>query len=773
MQTIPPPAAVVRAAGLPRLLIVEDERTIVATLRKQLQDAGYEVVGQTATGEDGVAQAGRLRPDLVLMDIHLAGDMDGVAAAGLIRSRFRLPVVFLTTDSSRAVLDRAKSTGPHGYLLKPPGRRELEVVVETALAKHRMERQQEERERWFAAVLKSIGDGVVAIDGAGRITFMNPVAEALTGWAGGEAGGQPVEDVLTLVHERTGAAVESPLHQAMREGTSIPLANHTVLISRDRSGRPIDDCAAPILGDDGQPLGGVMVFRDVTGQKASARTAAELAAIVTASSDAIVGVTSDGAVASWNPGAEAVFGYAAAEMIGRPLAALSPGSPGEADALLGRALAGEPVRAVEALWQHSAGDGRYVSVSVSPVRDEDGRVAGAAVIARDVTAVKRLEGQFRQAQKMEAVGRLAGGIAHDFNNLLTVIGGFSQVLLGMLPENGKAREHVGQIASAGERAAGLTRQLLAFSRKQVLQVKVVDLAALVADIQPLLARLLGEDIELTTRQTDARTRVRVDPGQIEQVVMNLAANARDAMPTGGRLTVETGSVELQGGYFDDMTEVQAGRHVALAVTDTGCGMDKATLDRVFEPFFTTKEVGRGAGLGLASVYGIVRQSGGSVRVYSEPARGTTVRVYLPAVDDPLPARPPAAPGETPPGTETVLLAEDEDAVRAVARVALGRAGYTVLEAADGEQAVEVAVAHAGRIDLLVTDVVMPRVGGRQVAEAVRLLHPAVRVLYLSGYTEDAVVRNGISESEAAFLQKPFTLDGLARKVRAVLDGSPA
>ncbi|HEX9393910.1 MAG TPA: ATP-binding protein, partial [Gemmatimonadales bacterium] len=389
---------------------------------------------------------------------------------------------------------------------------------------------------------------------------------------------------------------------------------------------------------------------------------------------------------------------------------------------------------------------------------------------RDVTEQRLLQQQLVQAQKMEAVGRLAGGIAHDFNNLLTVISSYSDLLLEDLARDDPRRDDVEQVRKAAEGAAALTRQLLAFSRQQVLQPRVVSLNVVVGDLRKMLQRVIGEDVDFAAILAPELRAVKADVGQIEQVLMNLAVNARDAMPTGGKLTVETTNVELDTDYTRTHHAAAAGHFVMLAVTDTGTGMDEATQAKIFEPFFTTKGPGKGTGLGLATVYGIVKQSGGFVWVYSEVGHGTSFKIYLPQVAEAADAHRAQAPAPAMSrGTETVLVVEDAPAVRAVTRQVLERQGYTVIEAAGGDAALQLAAAHAGPIHLLLTDVVMPGLSGRQVAERLAIRRPEMRVLYASGYTDDSIVRHGILEEGIAYLQKPFTPESLARKVRNVLD----
>ena len=430
-----------------------------------------------------------------------------------------------------------------------------------------------------------------------------------------------------------------------------------------------------------------------------------------------------------------------------------------------RASKGEPVT-FHVEWK----DGSY-ACHVEPLRDAAGEIHGAICMALDITDRKQLEEQFRQAQKMEAVGRLAGGIAHDFNNLLMVIQGYADLLADRIPSSDPLRRNAEQIQTAAQRATSLTQQLLAFSRKQMLAPKILGVHSVVADMEKILRRLIGEDIELRVSAAPDLWLVRADRSQIEQVIMNLAVNARDAMPSGGRLTIETANVELDGSFSHSPTVLAPGKYVMLAVTDNGSGMDSKTQAHIFEPFFTTKEKGKGTGLGLATVYGIVKQSGGYIWVYSEPGRGTTFKIYLPRVQGSGVVTGRDRPGEITEslrGTEVVLLVEDEAGVRELAREYLQLSGYTVLEARDGHVALELANMHSGPIHLLMTDVVMPGISGRELAQRVLKIRPEIKILYMSGYTDQAVVHQGILESDAILLQKPFSMATLASKLREIL-----
>ncbi|MBI3653729.1 MAG: response regulator [Acidobacteria bacterium] len=418
-------------------------------------------------------------------------------------------------------------------------------------------------------------------------------------------------------------------------------------------------------------------------------------------------------------------------------------------------------------------DGRILERDYVPIHIGNQRFAHLWMY-RDMTERKHLEEQFRQSQKMEAIGQLAGGIAHDFNNLLTVIIGFSGLLLYRFEANQKGRQELEEIEKAARRAATLISQLLAFSRKQVLQAETLDLNAIITDMNQMLARIIGEDIELLTVLEPALGKVKADPGQMEQIIMNLAVNARDAMPKGGKLTLTTANLHLDEGYALSHAEVKAGEFVLLTVSDTGSGMDKATQSRIFEPFFTTKELGKGTGLGLSTVYGIIKQSNGHIWVYSEPEHGTTFKIYLPCCEESATASNLREASESlRQGTETILLVEDEEALRQMVSRSLTMLGYTVLEASNGSAALALCAAYAEEIHLLITDVIMPHLNGVELAEQIAALRPAIKVLFMTGYTGDTILHRQMTNYYMALLQKPFSPDVLARKVGEVLDAPTA
>jgi two-component system cell cycle sensor histidine kinase/response regulator CckA len=496
-----------------------------------------------------------------------------------------------------------------------------------------------------------------------------------------------------------------------------------------------------------------------------------------------------GIVACDAEGVLTLFNQAAREILGNTEAAIPPEKWAEyynvyhpdgkrmleKEALpLYRALCGERVRDVEVLIRRADGQARSVLISGQPILDAHGQSLGAVVALHDITDRKLLEGQLRQSQKLEAVGSLAGGVAHDFNNLLTVIGGYSQMVMQQMGPGDPNYGSLEEIARASDRAAALTRQLLAFSRNQVLEPKILDMNEIVLDMEKMLQRLLPANIELVTALSGDIGQIKADPGQIEQVLLNLVVNARDAMPEGGRLVVETGNTDLDDAYCRSHTEAVAGPYVVLTVSDTGSGMSAETQTRVFEPFFTTKEVGKGTGLGLSTVFGIVRQSGGTVGIYSEVGSGSTFKVYLPRIESTQGAErsQTAAPVHAR-GTETIMIVEDDARVRKLARLVLESAGYTVLPATDGQDALSILEKRPGRVHLVLSDIVMPGMSGPELLSRIREEHPGCKGLYMSGYSDKTLTSGQFSQSEAQLLTKPFPPGILAQRVREILDAPAA
>jgi PAS domain S-box-containing protein len=529
------------------------------------------------------------------------------------------------------------------------------------------------------------------------------------------------------------------------------------------------------------PMGILVLSVDISDERANQeqlrRSREDLATTLECMSEAVITTDLEGRVRSMNPAAEQLTGWSAEECRGRGLDELVQFVNGRTrervdhpvDIVLRRGL--KIGLANDTVLVTREGRGVPIASSGAPIRDGEGAIRGVVMVLRDMTEEYDLANMLQHAQKMEAIGRLACGVAHDFNNLLTVILGYSELLLADSPDE-QARP-LEQIRAAAQRASGLTRQLLAFSRKQVLQPQTVNLNEVVGAMDTMLRCLIGEDIDLVTRLAPKLHPVMIDRGQMEQIIMNLAVNARDAMPSGGKLTIETANVELDRDYADWHADVRPGPHVMVAITDTGVGMDSATMSKIFEPFFTTKPAGKGTGLGLSTVYGIVKQSGGNVWVYSEPGRGTSFKIYLPKAKEAstAPAAPPPVVVPTS-GHETILVVEDDEPVRELICKALRDGGYPVIDTGDADEAIRICREHAGEIHVLLTDLILPKKSGRELVWSVQEIRPSLRVMFMSGYSEQAIVHQGMMEAAAAFIEKPIAPSQLLKRIREFLSTVP-
>jgi len=634
------------------------------------------------------------------------------------------------------------------------------------------------------SILEAVPDALVAVNQQGVIIQVNSQTEALFSYTRDELIGQKIEMLVPEPQRPEHDRHREQFHatpKIRRMGSGLDLYG----CRRDSSEFPVEISLSPIVTADGTIV--LSMIRDISDRKRieeDLRRANEeldrrksrelrdsqnrLALIVDSSQDAIIGKNLDGIITHWNKGAQQMYGYTAQEMIGRPITVLCPQDRlDEIPGILGKIRQGNQVEYFESVRVTKDGRRVNVSISVSPIHDSEGRVVGASATARNITAQKKIEAQLRQAQKMEAVGRLAGGVAHDFNNLLGIVTACSELLRNRVDD--KSLEYIDNIREAAKRGAALTRQLLAFSRRQPVQAQVLDLNQRLTEVSKLLNPLMGDDVEITLLPRSATAIVEADAGQLDQIVINLAANARDAMPHGGRLIIETGVFDLDETFVREHPAMTAGRYVMMAISDNGVGMDDATRSRIFEPFFTTKEMGKGTGLGLATVYGIVKQSGGDIWVYSEPDRGTTFKIYLPSAEHKLATAAEKQAEAVPPRREgvTILLAEDDVIMRRLTRKMLEEHGYTVLEAEDGESALDTVGADHTAVDLILTDVVMKGMTGPELV--LRLLdeHPEMKVVYMSGYTGELVAHQGI-DGGIRLLEKPFTRADLLKTVDAAL-----
>ncbi len=649
----------------------------------------------------------------------------------------------------------------HG--LQPVG---FAKVVRDITDRKKMQEALRVSEDRFHLLVDGVSDyAILMLDPAGTILTWNRGAENIDGYSAEEIVGRHYSCLFTpelIAEGKPGLELE----RAAAEG-KVDVEGWR--IRKNGSRFWVSGMLAALYDEHGKARGFAKITRDFTAKR---RNDELLQSVLNHTLDGIIGIDERGIISMINRAGEKLFGHSGAEVIGQNINVLMP-EPyhGEHDGYLANYKRTREAKIIgigkEVQGLRKDGSTFPLDLAVTEFQLDDQRYFVG--IVRDISDKKRLESQLHQSQKMDAFGQLAGGVAHDFNNLLTVISGYSDLLLAKLPTDDPKTKMVDQVRRAGERAASLTRQLLAFSRQQVLEPKVLDLNVIVTDIEKMLRRLIGEDVQFTTVLAPAISPVKVDAGQFEQVIINLAVNARDAMPQGGKLTIETSESELDGWYAMTHAEARAGPYVMVAVSDTGCGMTTEVKARIFEPFYTTKGVGQGTGLGLAVVHGIVKQSGGSIDVYSEVGVGTTIRIYLPTVHKEVAALPGNGVEIAPQGSETILLVEDEDSVRELATFVLRQRGYKVMTAPNGPAALHLAASCRDKIDLLLTDVVMPQMGGRKLAETLLAGHPELSVLFMSGYTDDAVVRHGVLQANTNFLQKPFTPNSLAKKVREILD----
>jgi two-component system, cell cycle sensor histidine kinase and response regulator CckA len=875
-----------------RILIIEDEKSITAEIQNIVEILGYTVLASSV--EEALEKASGWRPELVLMEVKLIKEIEGLEVARQINRCFHIPIVYLVGHADDDCLGQAIETGPLGYLFEPFKNVEVRTIIETVLRRHKLERELRKCEPAIFDAFRDISDSVIASDTEETVRFMNRAAESLTGWKQGDVLNKKMGDIFRIRDGEGGDLVENPIKKVLRAGIAVKV-DHFMLMAKDGAEKTIDGSIAPIRDNDGDITGTILLFHESMDQRQAEKKLRLFEEAVETMQLGLTITGEKGKILYTNPAEAAMHGYKVEELIGQNVRILAPreiwkpmtieqlktmnrwkrestnirkdGSlfPVQLMSVVGTDIAGNAIgvittcediterkRAENALQEseeylknildsinagiiltdpetHEIIEGNSFSIEMmglskdqvlgqswnrfrclsengnSPAKGRrPASVSSEEILVRasgeqipilksvvpvllkghrylittffDISERKRtekekeaLEEQYRRSQKMEAIGQMAGGIAHNFNNILTVIQGYTQFSLKLLGESDPLRENIIEIQRSTERATSLIQQLLTFSRRHVFEMKIIDLKSLLKDLERMLQPTIGEDIELVTVVPEDPYSIEADPGQIQQVILNLVVNARDAMPHGGKLTIEMANVELNREYISNKIKVVPGHYVELSVSDTGIGMSPEVKERIFEPFFTTKEIGKGTGLGLSSAYGIVEQLGGNILVSSEPGQGTTFKIYLPRVDEVAESIDTTGKSTSPPpGSGTILLVEDEENLRKLARKILQKNGYWVLEAANGEEALFVAQEYGTeQINLMVTDVVMPRMNGFELAKRLAPLHPETKVLCMSG-NNSFIHHNPLSLGKP-FLSKPFTPDGLLNKVREVLN----
>lgn len=890
--------------GNTQILVVEDEGIVAKDLQWRLENMNYEVPFVIATGEEAVEKSSQTPPDLILMDIMLAGRMDGISAANIIREQLDVPIIYLTAYADNEILERAKVTEPYGYLIKPVDDRDLQTNIELSLHKHRIGKKLRENQKWLSTVLNSIGDAVITTDTKGRIQYLNPAAEKLIGWASSEIAGKQIKEALHIINEQTHKDIPHPVQEALKNGEIVTLAKGSSLITRSGAIVPIDDSCAPIRDENGNIIGVVLVIADITEKRTAEedlqKSEEQVRLLLNSTAEAIYGLDLNGKCTFCNPSCLQLLGYekeeelleknmhslihhtrvdgtpyplnecrirqviktgqglridneilwkkdgtfiyadyhchpvlSDGEVIGAVVTFLDISESRKAEELITNILenvgegfavidnnyriisanksfaqqAGLPAQDIvgqpcykishhndrpcyetgekcpvkktfesglpqKSLHTHYNQDGtlRHIEIKTYAMKDETKHVHSVIQITNDLTEQRKLENQLRHAQKMEAVGHLAGGVAHDFNNILTAISGYGEILKYKMDTDDPLVDDVQQILFAAERAVKLTKSLLAFSRKQMIHPKPTNFNRIVEDISQMMQRIIGEDIYLAVNKlTNRKPNIMADSSQIEHVLVNLATNARDAMPMGGLLAISTEIVEFDDDFIKEHGFGRLGYYVMASVKDTGEGMDIKTRDQIFEPFFTTKEVGKGTGLGLAMVYGIIKQHKGFINVLSEQGQGTDFRFYLPLIKSEEKYVKPDQSFSTQGGNETILLAEDDEATRKLIKRVLVESGYTVIEAKNGLDAIQKFDEHHEQVQLFISDIIMPQMNGNEAFKEIRKFSPNIKAIFISGYTDEMMKHKGIFDDDLNFVSKPFSPQKVLEKIREVLD----
>jgi len=772
----PPERAQAAAGKQPlRILLVEDSDDDVVLFRHLLAVSlpGVPVhLARASAIVPALEQLQQAAYDVVFLDYQL-GMETGLDLLRELRGRgLEVPVVFLTGHGDEQLAVQAMKCGACDYLSKAKLdastlQRTLRFAISLQEHQSRLKQVQTElraREQRFRALVENAFDATVLMNAEGIILWASNSCARVLGLEAQKLTGSNGFDLLNGDDPSLARCWWAELLRHPGEPVQVAFrhANGTLRDIEGVGANWLDELAV-----------GAVVFnlRDVTDRRRAEEKLRRLSSAVEQSADMVVITDCQGKIEYVNPAFETLTGFSPEEAQGQNPRLLKSGlqDPRFYQELWETILRGEVYRGVLANRKKN-GEVYYAEKTITPVRDSEGRITHFISNDRDITERRKLEEQLAQVQKMDAIGQLAGGVAHDFNNLLMVISSYAELMMDALAPDTVLRHHGEEILKAARRAADLTRQLLTFSRKQVQVLRVLDLNCGLQEICKNLSRLIGEDIPLSLQMGKQLWPIKADPVQLEQIVMNLATNARDAMPHGGQLSLETRNVELDEAYCRSHPDTIAGEYVLLAVSDSGSGIDPAILPHIFEPFFTTKEKGKGTGLGLATIYGIVKQSGGHISVHSEAGVGTTFKIFLPRVPaDAAGLEPAPRSSQQLEGSETVLLVEDEDAVRESEQEYLRQCGYTVLAAANGPAALELAASCGREIQILVSDVVMPKMSGSELGEKLLALRPALQVLYVSGYAENTVLQHGLAELGSRFLQKPFTLKALAAKIREVLE----
>ena len=763
----------------PRIMVVEDENIVNADIQSTLKTLGYEIAASAISGEQALEKVAEAKPDLILMDIMLRGDMDGVESAEQIRHQFNIPIVFLTAYSDDATLERAKITEPFGYVIKPFEERELHTNIEIALHKHKTEMELRESRQWFSTILSSIGDGVVATDNDGTVSFMNPVAEFMTGWNNEMALGRQIEDVILLLNEQTKEQYDVAEFVFNEENKSFILDENTLLVAKDGAIRSVSGDAAPILDENGQKFGSVIILKDISGRRLAEKAlqASEKfnRDIVNQSPIGIIYLDIANKIEFINPSLAKILEIDPdryKSVVGKELNDIINIKQKGIVSQLKLLFKGENI-SIEGI-QHQSASGKSCSLNLygAPRFDSVGEVIGAVIMCMDITDFVELENQFRQAQKMKAIGALSGGIAHDFNNILTLIKGNAELAMMKMDKESNIYKYLERVQKSVIRGTGLTKQLLLFGRGQLNQTKVTSVNLIIKETIMILERTIDPRIKMIFEPQQNLWNTTADIGKLSQVFMNLCINARDAMPDGGSLIIRTENVTVDEAYCKFNTDARPGEYVRITFSDTGNGIAEENREHVFEPFFTTKDYGKGTGLGLSVVYGIIHGHNGWITLDSTVGEGTDFTIFLQKAVSEADTIVEAAvedEAQLPSGKETILLVDDDTEVRDLGKTLLEKYGYNVILAEDGEDGVVRYRKEKDQIDLVILDLYMPRKSGKDAFIEMMEINPEVKVIIYSGFNKVPQIQEMLKLGAKKFIQKPYRMKQLLADVREVID----
>ena len=756
-----------------RIMIVEDEEIVAVDIRLSVEKRGYAVCATASSGLEAIQKAESTRPDLILMDIQLKGNMDGIETATRIKELYQIPIVYLTAFGEDAVLQRAKIAEPYGYITKPFVDRDLHIAIEISIYKKQAETRIKTMEHWLATVLKSIGDAVIASDKEHQITFMNAVAERLTGWSQKDALGKKLTEILNIKDQDLGDLEKHLVQKVITEGLVINLIENRLLIGKDGLEIPISDSVAPIKGDNGETPGSVLIFRDITESKKSEEALKEseikYRSMMEAITDQLYICSPDFKVEYMNPAMIKRLGRnATGETCHKAIHGLDHRCDGCG---FDRVAKGESFETTII----SPLDGRTYRITNMPMQNQNGTISKISIY-RDITdylaAVADKDkalAQLQQSQKMESIGTLAGGIAHDFNNILYPIVGHTEMLMEDFHDAGSTRDSLNAIYSAALRARDLVQQILSFARQEKSELKLMKMQPIIKEAMKLIRSTIPTSISITQNLQPDCHPVSADPTQIHQIVMNLATNAYHAMEeTGGKLKITLKEIKL-GDHELISPEMKPGSYACLTIADTGMGMSKDVIDKIFDPFFTTKEKGKGTGMGLSVAHGIVKSMNGEIQVHSELGKGTEFHIFLPIAKSDFEKQETQINEPIFGGTERVLLVDDEKSIITMEKLALERLGYQVTSRISSIEALEAFRANPDKFDLVITDMAMPKMSGDKLASELIKIRPDIPILLCTGFSETMTDEKIKSLGLRGILMKPMMMKDLARKIREVLN----